>query len=72
MISWFRVPLGFLSGALALQAEGHPMSVDFEPQRTETPLTVALSNAIVGLLRERCARREAPRSPRSLAETCSR
>ena len=28
------------------------MSVDFEPQRTETPLTVALSNAIVGLLRE--------------------
>jgi uncharacterized protein YbcI len=28
------------------------MSVDFEPQRAETPLTVALSNAIVGLLRE--------------------
>ena len=28
------------------------MSVDFEPQRAETPLTVELSNAIVGLLRE--------------------
>lgn len=28
------------------------MFVDFEPQRAETPRTVALSNAIVGLLRE--------------------
>jgi hypothetical protein len=43
------------------------MSVDFEPQRAETPLTVALSNAMVGFLREYTGR-----SPRSLAETCSR